>query len=393
VTQLVSAIRKVAREVPGAAGQIAAVCTGHDYSKPGKPGIDWDDPAAKEALVSALVNDANALVEVFRDTELEEPAASALALLALVAGQDVEPAEGSDGTDGRWRIARKVAEDRVVSTVDPDARHTRKSPEARRDGYRAHVAADPETGIITDEKLTKAAGQENSDPAVAEEFLAAETAGDDSQRAGAGPETGGSHDSSAGSGGGGDDREKPLAWYGDSAYGTGDLRGAICDAGHQAVIKPKPLQAPVKGGFTVDDFTADEPAGTVTCPAGHTVALSRTRVATFGALCRDCPLRERCTTCKTGRKLVLHERDDLLRAARAGWAAGSGLRKDYRTHRPNVERAIAQVATWRGRRLRLRYRGTARNHAWLKRRTAALNLRNLIGKGLTRRDGAWALAT
>ncbi len=393
VTQLVSAIRKVAREVPGAAGQIAAVCTGHDYSKPGKPGIDWDDPAAKEALVSALVNDANALVEVFRDTELEEPAASALALLALVAGQDVEPAEGSDGTDGRWRIARKVAEDRVVSTVDPDARHTRKSPEARRDGYRAHVAADPETGIITDEKLTKAAGQENSDPAVAEEFLAAETAGDDSQRAGAGPETGGSHDSSAGSGGGGDDREKPLAWYGDSAYGTGDLRGAICDAGHQAVIKPKPLQAPVKGGFTIDDFTADEPAGTVTCPAGHTVALSRTRVATFGALCRDCPLRERCTTCKTGRKLVLHERDDLLRAARAGWAAGSGLRKDYRTHRPNVERAIAQVATWRGRRLRLRYRGTARNHAWLKRRTAALNLRNLIGKGLTRRDGAWALAT
>ena len=35
--------------------------------------------------------------------------ADALALLALVAGQDVEPAEGSDGTDGRWRIARKVA--------------------------------------------------------------------------------------------------------------------------------------------------------------------------------------------------------------------------------------------------------------------------------------------
>ncbi len=81
----------------------------------------------------------------------------------LVAGQDVEPAEGSDGTDGRWRIARKVAEDRVISTVDPEARHTGKSGEARRDGYRAHLAADPETGIITDEKLTRAAGTENSD--------------------------------------------------------------------------------------------------------------------------------------------------------------------------------------------------------------------------------------
>src|SRR6266536_3187545 len=92
VTQLVSAVRRVARQVPGAAERIAAVCTGHDYSKPGKPEVDWDDPAA-----------------------------SAVALLALVAGQDVEPAEGSDGRDGRWRIARQVAEDRVISTVDPDA--------------------------------------------------------------------------------------------------------------------------------------------------------------------------------------------------------------------------------------------------------------------------------
>ncbi len=379
VTQLVSAIRKVAREVPGAAEQIARVCTGHDYSKPGKPAIDWDDPAAKDALVSALVNDATAVVAALQDRDLEERAVSALGLLALVAGQDVEPAEGSDGRDGRWRIARKVAEDRVISTAGPDARHTRKSPEARRDGYRAHVAADPETGIITGEKLTRAAGTENSDPAVAEEFLAAEAGSPGS------PAAGGPGDGAAAG--------PDLSWYGDSAYGTGDLRGAICDAGHRAVIKPKPLQPPVKGGFTVDDFTADEQQGTVTCPAGHTVPLSRTRVATFGVLCRDCPLRARCTTCKTGRKLVLHPRDDLLRAARAAWAAGRGLREDYRTHRPNVERAIAQVATWRGRRLKLRYRGTAKNNAWLKRRTAALNLRNLLGKGLTRRGGAWALAT
>jgi hypothetical protein len=385
VTQLVAAIRKVAREVPGAAEQIAQVCTGHDYSQPGKPKIDWDDPEAKDQLVSALVNDANALVAALDADGLDERAASALALLALVAGQDVEPAEGSGGTDGRWRIARKVAGDRVISTVDPDARHTRKSPEARRDGYRAHVAADPQTGIITGEKLTRAAGQENSDPAVAEEFLAAEAARGAPDAAG-GPDSG-KRD------GGSDARGGRPAWYGDSAYGTGDLRGAIDDAGHQAVIKPKPLQAPVKGGFTVDDFTVDEQQGTVTCPAGHTAALSRTRIATFGILCRGCPLRERCTTCKTGRKLVLHPRDDLLRQARADWAASSGLREDYMKHRPNVERAIAQVATWRGRRLKLRYRGTARNNDWLKRRTAALNLRNLITKGLTRRDGAWALTT
>ncbi len=389
ITQLVAAVRRVARQVPGAAQQIAAVCTGHDYSRPGKPSIDWDDPTAKDALVSALVNDANALLAVLAGTELDEQAQCALAVLALVAGQDVEPAEGSDGTDGRWRIARKVAEDRVISTVDPEARHTRKSPEARRDGYRAHLAAEPDTGIITDEELTKAAGTDNSDPAVAERFLAADIANSNNSST-----DNQSTDDEQTSGD--DDTEqnapKRREWYGDSAYGTGDLRGAVDDADHEAVIKPKPLQSAVEGGFTVDDFTVDEDNQTVTCPAGNTRPISTTRVATFGALCRDCPLRGRCTTSKTGRKIVLHDRDDLLRKARRDWKNNPDLRERYRRHRPNIERVVSQIASRGGRRLKLRYRGTDRNNAWLKRRTAALNLRNLVNRGL---DFAqeWVLAT
>src|SRR5947207_1591209 len=279
VTQLVSAIRRAAREVPGAAEKIAQVCTGHDYSRPGKPKIDWDDPAAKDTLVSALVSDANVLVAVLDGEDLDERGASAVALLALVAGQDVEPAEGSDGRDGRWRIARKVAEDRVISTVDPDARHTRKSPEARRDGYRAHVAAEPGTGIITDEKLTKAAGTENSDAAVAAEFVSAEAAGE-----GAAASRGGDRDQ--------DGADGQLAWYGDSAYGTGDLREAITGAGHEAVIKPGPLKPAVEGGFTTDDFTVDTAARTVTCPAGITRHITARNAVIFGAACRSCPLRQ-----------------------------------------------------------------------------------------------------
>jgi hypothetical protein len=386
ITQLVSQIRRVARMVPGAAEQVAAVCTGHDYTQPGKPSIDWDDPAAKEALVSALVNDANALVAVLAGAKLDEPAGQAVALLALVAGQDVEPAEDSDGTDGRWRIARRVAEDRVISTVDPDARHTRKSPEARRDGYRAHAVAEPDTGIITDEQLTKAAGTDNSDPALAERFLAADIT-DSNNSTDDGMDDHNATDEQAG------DQDAPARreWYGDSAYGTGDLRGAIEDAGHQAVIKPKPLQSPVQGGFTIDDFTVEDDQ-TVTCPAGKTRPISATRVATFGALCRDCPLRARCTTSKTGRKIVLHERDDLLRQARRDWQTNPTLRERYRRHRPNIERVIAQIANRGGRRLKLRYHGVEPNNAWLKRRTAALNLRNLINRGLHRAD-RWVLAT
>ena len=97
-------------------------------------------------------------------------------------------------------------------------------------------------------------------------------------------------------------------------------------------------------------------------------------------------------TDKKGRVLVMHEHDALLRAARRDWAARPGLREDYRKYRPNVERVISQVAARGGRRLKLRYRGTARNNAWLKNRTAALNLRNLISRGLTRDNAAWALA-
>ena len=104
------------------------------------------------------------------------------------------------------------------------------------------------------------------------------------------------------------------------------------------------------------------------------------------------PLRARCTTARTGRSLELHPHDAILRAARASWAAQPALREDYRTYRPNVERVISQVASRGGRRPQLRYLGTTRNNAWLHRRTAALNLRNLISRGLARQNGTWALA-
>ena len=254
ITQLIAAIRRVARQVPGAAEQIAAVCTGHDYSQPGKPRHRLGRPGRQgRPGLGAGQRRQRAARRAGRRPKLDEQAQSALALLALVAGQDVEPAEGSDGTDGRWRIARKVAEDRVISTVDPEARHTRKSPEARRDGYRAHVAAEPDTGIITDEELTKAAGTENSDPAVAEQFLAADIANS-------------THSTSTDSTdrrAGRQRRDTGRPERGVSGTATRPTAPGICVARSttpdtSAVIKPKPLQSAVEGGFTVDDFTVDE---------------------------------------------------------------------------------------------------------------------------------------
>ncbi len=149
VTQLISAIRRVRRVVPEAAGvEVAA----HDYDASGKPVCAWDDPDAKTALVNGLVNDAHALLGALETVELDAEQADAIGLLALVAGQDVEPGD----EEGTWRIARRVAPDRVISTIDPETRHMHKSRSEYRDGYKAHVAVEPETGLITAAALTPA---------------------------------------------------------------------------------------------------------------------------------------------------------------------------------------------------------------------------------------------
>ena len=111
VTQLIAAIRRVRREIPAAAEVIAAHCTAHDYDDPGKPAIAWNNKAARDLLVDGLVSDAHRLLGHLPEQQLGPRAAEAVALLALIAGQDVEPIEGSDGTDGHWQIAQNVAPD------------------------------------------------------------------------------------------------------------------------------------------------------------------------------------------------------------------------------------------------------------------------------------------
>ena len=374
VTQLIAAIRRVGRDVPGAQALIERVCIGHDYTDPGKPAIAWDDQDAREELVARLVNDALALLgAVAEDLDLDaiETAggkpAEALALLALVAGQDVEPAEGSDGSDGRWRIARNVAKDRTISTVDPEARHAHKTREDRRDGYTAHIVAEPDTGLYTGVELTKASGAENSDATVGTRLLADDPTLDLEE----------------------DQRKEALA---DSAYGTGQALADLTEDGWVPIIKPWPLKPAVPGGFTVDDFTHDpdgaDGQGTLTCPAGHTRPLSPKRNVTFGAICRGCPLMEQCTASKSGKSTTVHEHDLIHREHRQR-AKDPDFQAVYRQHRPMVERSIAWLV--RGNR-RVPYRGVAKNNAWLHHRAAALNLRRLLAMGLSTHQGTWKIA-
>jgi IS5 family transposase len=356
VTQLIGAIRRVRREVSGAAEVIAAHCTAHDYDDPGKPKIAWNDAQARGTLVDALVSDAHRLLGHLPEQELDAKAADAVALLALIAGQDVEPVEGSDGTDGRWRIAQRVAPDRVISTVDPDARHAHKTVARRQDGYKAHIAIEPDTGIITDCALTKASGAGSGDAAIGIDLLASEP--------------------------------QPVTVLADSAYGSGELRGELAAGGHVDVVKPAPTRSAVPGGFTVDDFTVDHANRTATCPAGITKNISATGVATFKAACRGCGLRASCTTSARGKSLVVQPHDALQRAARTE-ARNPHWQNEYRQHRPMVERSIAWLT--RGNR-KVRYRGVTKNDHWLHHRAAALNLRRLITLGLEHTGTNWAIA-
>ena len=122
-----------------------------EYATPGKPPCDWDDRSAREALVDALVKDANAALDVLGDHELEGATKTAAELLALVAGQDV-----AEDTDGVFRIVRGVAKDRVISTVDTEARHGHKSANRHFDGYKAHIAIDPDSELIAEIVATPA---------------------------------------------------------------------------------------------------------------------------------------------------------------------------------------------------------------------------------------------
>jgi IS5 family transposase len=344
VTQLIAAIRRVRRIVPGASDVAVGA---HDYEASGKPLIAWDDPVAKAALVDGLVRDALTLLAAFETTDAEHDVATALGLLALVAGQDVE-----QDTDGTWRIAQKVAPDRVISTVDPETRHMHKSRSEYRDGYKAHIAIEPETGLVTAAALTPA---NIPDGKTGVTLLAGEEPG--------------------------------LQVLGDGAYGSGETLDALGKSGHRRAIKPWPMPPAVPGGFERDDFVVDEAAGTATCPAGHTVKITPGRAAVFGVRCRECPLRERCTLSKEGRTLRLHPLDDELVESRRAWRDGD-FAEDYRRWRPMVERSIAWLVANGNR--RVRFRGVEKNQLGLSLRIAAINLRRLVNLGLVN-DGGWKI--
>jgi hypothetical protein len=145
VTLLGAAIRGLLKAAQGRlAAELRAVLAGDDDAGLAKPQIDGDDQAARAALVDARARDDQAVLGVLGGRALTQAVAQAARLLAAVVGQDLE-----QDTDGSFRVARKVAADRVISTVDPDARHGHKSSARGFDGYKGHAWVDPDSELVT----------------------------------------------------------------------------------------------------------------------------------------------------------------------------------------------------------------------------------------------------
>jgi hypothetical protein len=371
----VTMIRSAIRALLAAAAQElrvelrAALKREDDYQGGGKPSCDWDDAKARDQLVDALAGDGYGVLAVLDGRELGDEVKQAAMLLATVLGQDLEKRD-----DGIFRIARRVAADRVISTVDPEARHGHKTASRGFDGYKGHIAVDPESEIITATEVTAGnAGDATVAEALLKDVLAPPTNAADAQP--------GAASSPTPTGG---PSVEATEVYGDASYGTAELVEKVEAAGLEANMKVQPPSPPRAGMFSQDDFIVDTQAGTVTCPRGVLVVLRTahdgSKVSEFGEHCDGCPMRPQCTASKVGRSVRLHPKHAVLDRARKR-QRDPGWRARYRATRPKVERKIAHLMRRMHGGRRARMRGRLRVSHDFALLAAAVNLARLAVLG------------
>jgi len=310
-----------------------------------KARLDWADASARRAQLGELV----ALAEdVLAATAGDEDLVEARDLLARVVDQDIDPAPDDGGGPA---IRDGVAPDRVVSVVDPQMRHGRKTHSRRIDGYKTHVLTDHDSELILGVAVTPA--NDPDGPEAAPLVAAARDAG------------------------------VPVTEVlGDTAHGDGDTRVAVQQAGAKVTAKTQPPAT--TGRFIKTDFAVDPAAPSATCPAGHTTTTTGmgrdgkgrpVMVLKFAdELCAHCALHTRCTTSAHGRWITLNFHESRLQAARIAQHRPATKRKLRR--RAVIERKLAE-----GKRHgmgKARYRGSRKVLLQQRLTAALLNIKRLF---------------
>jgi Transposase domain (DUF772)/Transposase DDE domain len=306
-----------------------------------KAGLDvnWSDPEEKEKAIEVLVQQVTSLHDwvVNQRLDLEEPMRPYIEAVAQVHKQDLE-----ESAQGATRIRQGVAPDRRVSIEDPEMRHGRKSRSKRFNGFKQHLAADLDTGLITACAVTPANRPE-------EEALSDLKADVDRQGRVVG--------------------ELSI----DRAYINSPLVEDIIGAGGQILAKPWATQNFHKELFSKSDFKIDMRSRTITCPAGQVEAFEPGDVVEFDPdQCGSCKLRSRCTFSASGRGRTVQIADDEQLQHRLRKLQASTKGRERLRERVRIEHHLAHLAARQG--PKARYVGCRKNLFDLRRAAAIQNL-------------------
>jgi hypothetical protein len=322
-----------------------------DYARPAeKPDCRWREKAERERMLTRVAQDAERALKAVEQAEGlldDEHVNAAHGLLRELIGQDFDI-----DSDGVPRLHRGTRSGRIISTVDPEMRHGRKSSQTRFDGYKLSAAATNGSEPLITAVHVAPAGE--SDGPQAKHLIDAQP-----------PE------------------HRPERILGDTAYGNGPVRAELAEREVQviALVPEGKIEAGVLGKH---DFEIDIAAGTVRCPDGQTVKISVSksgfRSASFArAICRDCPLKPRCCPSKPRRQIRIMEHEHHLQAGRRA-LRDPALSEHLRRTRPRIERLLGLLAHRYGAR-KSRYLGSAKTRLQAAWAAALVNL-NPIGHRL-----------
>src|SRR5215213_6698193 len=207
-----------------------------DYARPAeKPDCRWRERGERERMLTRVAQDAErALQAVEQADELldAEAVAEAHRLLRELIGQDFDIDD-----DGVPRLHRGTRADRIISVIDPEMRHGRKSRHQRFDGFKLSAAvANTAEPLITAVAVAPASEQDGPQ---AKHLIDAQP-----------PE------------------RRPRRVLGDTAYGIGPVRAELAERDVE-VLAPLPPGSRREDRLAKRDFRIDLAAGTVTCPAGE----------------------------------------------------------------------------------------------------------------------------
>ncbi len=305
--------------------------------------IDWNDTREKADAIKTFTRQLDAL-QAWIARHLSEEAATPplktqVDTLAQIRTQDLEP----DPLVGGPRIRAGVAEDRRVSIADPDMRHGRKSKSKRFNGFKRHIAADVDRGLILACAITRANRPE-------EDAIPALTTDLDRQ---------------------GLAIDQLLI---DRGYINSPLVDDVLSRRGRIVCKP--WKSHNGRLFPKAAFTLNLRDRTIACPNGHVQPITFGKVVEFDPdVCDRCVLRSQCTTAElgNGRSIAIAENEPLQHRLRKQIQTSVG--RAALRERTTIEHKLAHISQRQGN--HARYVGIRKNTFDLRRASAIQNLETL----------------